>query len=130
MHENEPHPAEEQTPSEQGPPEEQRPLPDPCPSWCVKKHNESDRGGDRDHESEAHYVPAVRLARLGPSSPTPSRSVEIGDVLVVAFQGRSETHPWISIGLPEDAAVRLEISPESAGRLCAQIVDVLERLNG
>jgi hypothetical protein len=87
-----------------------------CPPWCTYDHRDENYGGDRDHQSQAIYVPAVRIIRQPNLLDTERR--EVADYLVVSlFQEQSGCVPWLSFGVADEAARSIELSPESAVRL-------------
>jgi hypothetical protein len=98
-----------------------------CPGWCKRQHTENQVNGDRDHMSEPTYSPAVRLQRRLRGDGAYRRDVEGVDLVLTAFQGPGESHPWISIGFSEEREYA-ELSIDSARRLAKDLGVLLEQL--
>lgn len=97
-----------------------------CPAWCTREHREDDQGSDRDHVSEAEYVPVVRLERHPGSDSSAARREAVADeLLVVRFQGQDDPHAWAAIAFPEFAHGSIEVSEESALRFIRGLREIL-----
>ena len=100
----------------------------PCPRWCSRDHEEGDSDGDRDHQSEAVYLPVIRLTRGFPHGQPPFRELVADYVVVGTFQAQNDSRPIITVGLLEDGRVNLELRDESAERLAEALRRVLEQV--
>lgn len=99
----------------------------PCPPWCVREHEESDIGGDRDHQSEPICVPIIRVVRH--ISSVSVREFVANYFAIAAFQAPNEYRPSVAIALSEDSHVCLELRDESAERLCEALRLILIGFN-
>lgn len=101
----------------------------PCPSWCEREHEEGDREGDRDHQTDGIFVPIIRVIRHACARDHEHRQVLTDEVVVGAFQGQREHRPTVSIGLADDAQVCIELKDESAERLVDALRQLLDQLS-
>jgi hypothetical protein len=87
---------------------------DPCPSWCVGEHLESDHPDDRQHRSASFSVAVIaRRTELGPDRLV--RSAEPTEFEVGLSRTDGEQDTWLYIG--EGPGMSIEITAESARRL-------------
>ncbi len=98
-----------------------------CPEWCVREHEEEDRDGDRDHESEGITVPVIRRVRQVEGVQV-TRELVADEVFVVATQAQEKQRPIISIGVQDSFQAGLELRDESADRLARALGSVLEEV--
>lgn len=89
---------------------------DPCPSWCVVRHQEDDHPDDRVHDSSPSYVPVVLNA---------DDEVVSTELLIVMSRRVDETDDWVFVGEPDRARQRLVLTPESAQRVAHSVLEQL-----
>ena len=83
--------------------------------------------GDRDHQSEAIYVPVIRQVRHRRRDLL-ERALEADEFVVVAFQQQEDLSAVLSVALSEDSSVGFELRDESAERLTAAMQQTLNRI--
>ena len=100
-----------------------------CPAWCVREHQEDDMDGDRDHQSDAHYVPIIRMVRRFIGDKV-ARDLIADELIVAAFQAQADSRPSITIVLSEDARICLDLRDESAERVSEALTSILSQVGG
>ncbi len=84
---------------------------DTCPEWCVSEHREDDLPADRFHDSVGTYLTAMTE---DPEVAQGARAVELSLAL---FRRCGTQEDWLHLSTPDEAAVRITLTPESARRL-------------
>ncbi len=100
----------------------------PCPRWCTREHQENDRDGDRDHTSEAIYVPVIRSVTQWQNNIRVGRGLVADELFVVAFQPQEHRRSSITIEVVEGRQLHLEMRDESAERLAEAMLELLSIL--
>ncbi len=94
---------------------------DPCPAWCAGKHM-----GDQHPEDRAHYSEALPFPVVIPTGQAyRKRGAEPAEFMVCMRRYQGEAETWVFIGNGEDTRMSIEISLESARRLCRRLTDLL-----
>jgi hypothetical protein len=97
-----------------------------CSAWCVREHRENDIDGARDHTSEGTCVPVMRSVVHWVDDEL-QRELIPDEVIVATLQAQEDLRPTITVGLPEDARVQLDLVDESAERLLVALRTVIEQ---
>lgn len=98
-------------------------IPAVCPDWCDGEHLR-DPGGDQVHERNIATIPVVMLNRRAIGNNGVARDAEAGELDLVVYQYLDDEEIWVAIVDGEQQRQRLELSLESARRVCS----ALERL--
>ncbi len=96
-----------------------------CPVWCSGDHGGQELPDDRRHQSTAAWwTELVQRRQVLPSGEV-SRVVEPTEMAVIAVQQVGEAQPWVAVTTDVDL---LELTPEGARRLHAELGSLLDRL--
>lgn len=98
-----------------------------CPVWCSGDHGGQELLDDRRHQSSAEWWPELVQRRQVLPSGEVRRVVLPTDMAVIAVQQVGEAQPWVAVTTDVEL---LELTPEGARRLRAELGSLLDRLEG
>lgn len=101
---------------------------EPCPSWCVREHQDDDHPDDRYHDSDTTVVSAV-MADRDRGGGSGSWTHETAELAIVTSRYDDSTQLITFIGRDDRPDQHLIMTPESAGRLAQALTRHLSSMS-
>lgn len=99
----------------------------PCPSWCVREHNDDDHPDDRYHDSAVTEFGATVASRLPEQGPG-QWQLDDADISIVTSVHACGSTAITFIGRGDDVTQSLTLTPESAEQLARSLAEHLAML--
>ncbi|QRY40585.1 hypothetical protein JVX92_14080 [Microbacterium hominis] len=96
-----------------------------CPPWCVEDHALHDLPDDRRHQSEPRWMPVTTLRRRFLPGGELRRDAISEETCILAVRYLADRETWVAIATETR---QIELTPESAARLHAELGALLARL--